>query len=371
MHVVHFENYEQLRSVESAWNALAGGRPFCRSEWLATWWRHYGELSSVAKNGPRLMVLGVYDSASHDQLLGLAPWCVEPSWDEGRVARFLGKGEVYSDHVSMLSRAGSERPVATALANWLTENVGQWGALDLHGIQPSSLVTQLLVEQLGDHGHAVHHREGEPNWRVPLPESWDEYLAMLSKSHRKQVRRFIRRLFDTGRAQFNTVEREEELPAAFEQFRTLHQKRWNHVGQPGSFHSTTFTEFLREASSRLLGCGSLRINFLELDGRTIAADFNLVGESEIYVYQGGYEPDAIDLEPGRLLTVATIRQAIEQGYRGYDFLCGEVPYKAHWRAQANELQNVRVVPKTLGSQLRHGVWLGKHRAKNWVKQLTS
>ena len=42
-------------------------------------------------------------------------------------------------------------------------------------------------------------------WRIELPATWDEYLATLSKSHRKQIRRLERDVFETGRAVLHTV----------------------------------------------------------------------------------------------------------------------------------------------------------------------
>ena len=44
-------------------------------------------------------------------------------------------------------------------------------------------------------------------WRVQLPGDWEQYLAELSKSHRKQIRRLERDVLNTSRARLHAAER--------------------------------------------------------------------------------------------------------------------------------------------------------------------
>src|SRR5207244_453594 len=77
----------------------------------------------------------------------------------------------------------------------------------------------------------------------------------------------------------------------------------------------------------------LRLHWLELDGRPVAAEYHIAGEDIVYAYQSGIEPEVLHEEPGHLAAIATLQLAIAQGYRAFDFLRGDEPYKAHWRAQ--------------------------------------
>ena len=60
-----------------------------------------------------------------------------------------------------------------------------------------------------------------------------------------------------------------------------------------------------------------------------------------YVYQAGIDPQRLADEPGHLITAATVKRAIEQGGRAVDFLRGDEPYKAHFRALARPLLALR------------------------------
>ena len=246
--------------------------------------------------------------------------------------RWLGSGEVCSEYVSILCQPGCEEQVVEALAPRLSESIAAgasaWDLLELESVEVEDHVVAGLVRRLAGHGHVVHQRPGPTCLRVPLADTWEAYLATLSKGHRKQVHRVERGLLDTGRAVLHTVARPEELPAAIERLIDLHQRRRRRLGQPGCFASARFAAFHREVMPALLEDGCLELHWLQLDGRAVAAEYHLAGGGLVYAYQAGVEPDALDAEPGRLVMLMALRRAIGRGYRAMDFLRGDEPYKA-------------------------------------------
>jgi CelD/BcsL family acetyltransferase involved in cellulose biosynthesis len=191
---------------------------------------------------------------------------------------------------------------------------------------------------------------------------------MLSRGHRKQVRRLERRFLATGRAALHTVQCTDELPRAIELLVELHQRRRRKQGLRGCFASPRFAAFHREVMPQLLANGQLLVHWLELDGRPAAAEYHLSGGGVIYAYQAGINPDLLDEEPGRLITLATLLRAIEQGYRAFDLLRGDEPYKAHFRAIARPALAVSVVPNRAAAHLRHNLWLAGGSIRQWIKR---
>ncbi len=367
MRVEWISTSEEFDSLGKVWNELSSDVPFRRFEWLHSWWRHYGNIRRAGRQC-QLLVLAVYDQR-RAQPVGIAPLSVEHSWTGCRTVRFLGSGEVCSDYLSLLSQAGSETAVAAAVARWLNENSQQvWDMVDLSGVQRSDAPIATLVEHLWMYGHETQVSESNHCWRLALPNSWDEYLATLSKSFRKQVRRAVRKYLDTGEVQFRTVTDQSDLEGNFEEFVELHQRRRATLGQRGCFDSAAFTQFMTEAAARLLPAGALRLNQLQMHGQTIAVDFNVLGSGVLYAYQGGIDPTRLDMGPGNLLTLVTIRKAIDEGICYYDLLRGDEPYKAHWRAHQNKMMSVRVVRNALTARLHNGVWLARDRFQEFTKQ---
>jgi len=358
----------QLTLLRDAWNLLAGGVPFRGFEWLDSWWRSYG-----VGPGKELFALAAFDPV--DQLIGLAPWYIQQHGASRRVIRFLGSGEVCSDYLTVLCRQGCEENVTLALADWLcgaaqysSDERPRWDLLELGGIDEGDPTVTRLVEHLVSRGSLVHRRSRSSCWRVKLPGDWKEYLATLSKSHRKQIRRLERNYFRTARAQLHVVERPDELRQGLDVLVRLHQRRRESLGDRGCFSSARFAAFHEETARRLLELGSLRLVWLSVDGRTVAAEYQVLGESVVYAYQSGIEPTALEHEPGRLITVATLRHAIAEGRRAFDFLRGDESYKAHWRAQPRPTQDIRVLAEARGARLRHNLWLAGGNVKNWIKK---
>jgi CelD/BcsL family acetyltransferase involved in cellulose biosynthesis len=370
MQVARINNVDELARLSTAWNRLAGDVPFRRCEWLVPWWRHYGPAISSAQRQVELFTIGVYDSG---ELVGLAPWFLDRSHARGRVVRFLGSGEVCSDYLTVLASPGREEDVADALADWLsgaaqTDGADRWDMLALAGVQRSDPTLSRLVTELYNARASVYVQPAASTWRIDLPDTWPEYLERLSKSHRKQIRRLERRVLDTGQVTLRTATNAAEMREAWRHLTNLHQRRMQSVGQCGCFYSATFSAFHRDATSALFHAGLLRIHWLERAGRAIAAEYHLVGGRTLYVYQGGIDPELLRDEPGRLATIATLRQALDEGFCGFDFCRGDEGYKAHWRAIAQETVDWRIAANRSGARLRQGVWAVRRNALGWVRR---
>jgi CelD/BcsL family acetyltransferase involved in cellulose biosynthesis len=368
MQVVRYSSLDQLAPWAADWDRLSREVPFRGWAWMTSWWLNYGVRGSGTPK--ELFVLGVFDGDG--RLAGLAPWYVQKSSSQGRVVRFLGSGEVCSDYLSLLCEPAREEPVAEALAEWLTQatsgsHADRWDLLSWTGVDAGDRPIRLLADRLREHRHAVHCRPGPNCWRIELPASWDDYLATLSKDHRKQLRRTERDYLAGGRAALRTVERKSDLEKAIEILVDLHERRRSELNESGRFRCERFAAFHREVMPRLLEAGRLHLHWVELDDAPAAAEYQLVGGGVVYAYQAGIEPDLRQHSPGRLAHMLTIRRAIESGLHGFDFLRGDEPYKAHWRAHARGSVEIRVVPAHFSARLRHGVWLAGSGVKRWLK----
>jgi CelD/BcsL family acetyltransferase involved in cellulose biosynthesis len=349
------------------WNRLARGVPFRSFEWLDCWWRHYGQCDDESLR-PDAALLALVASDEQDAVVGIAPWYCERSLTGGQVIRFLGSGEIYSDYLSVLSAPGREAEVAGAVADWLSQSCCRdWDALELTGVDAEDITTRQLVSGLQHRGLALHVRPDLCCWRIDLPATWEAYLDTLSKSHRKQMRRAERRL-DDDRLACHTARSVDDAAQALEILIELHQRRQRSLGRPGCFDSEQFVAFHRDAVRRLAAAGQARIDWIERDGQPIAAEYQLLGSDVVYAYQSGIAPEWLSLEPGRMVMVAAIRAAIAGRYRVYDFLRGDEPYKAHWRAVPRRTLRARVVAPHRGARMRNSLWLARDAARLWLKQ---
>ena len=243
----------------------------------------------------------------------------------------------------------------------------RWDLLDLDGVDAEDRTVADLTNSLAVSGCTVDRRPGLNCWRLELPTDWDTYVASLGRNLRRELRRLERELLSTDRVVLHSVTRLDELPQAMEILVDLHQRRRAMLGEEGCFASPRFLAFYRDVVPELLRRGQVQFYWLELDGRPVAAEYQLVGDGTLYAYQAGVDPESMEHQPGKLINLAILRQAIERGYRAFDFLRGDEPYKARFGAQPRPSVEFRVVPRRTVAQLRHNLWLAGTSVKEWVK----
>jgi CelD/BcsL family acetyltransferase involved in cellulose biosynthesis len=239
--------------------------------------------------------------------------------------------------------------------------------LELAAVDAEDRGVQRLLAELRRRNCAVDCRPGPHCWVIDLPANWEEYLARLSKSHRKKLKRLERSgLSETGTRVCRAADA-ETVRTGMQILVDLHQRRRRALGDPGCFASPPFSRFLHDAAAALAAANRLNLYWLESEGRPLAAEFQLLGKTTVYAYQAGMDPERLDRQPGRLSCIVGIQQALAAGRTRFDFLRGDEPYKAQWGAASRPSLRVRVAaPKPL-AWARHVTWLAGRRAKQAIK----
>jgi CelD/BcsL family acetyltransferase involved in cellulose biosynthesis len=168
----------------------------------------------------------------------------------------------------------------------------------------------------------------------------DGYLATLGKKERHEIRRKVRRAEAVGELRLDDS---HDPLADLEVFIDLHQKRW---GDDGLFPPTAGGAQSRVLFRRLFELfgtdGPLRLAFLSVAGRRIAAGVHFETADGYLYYNAGVDPNARELSPGVLMVYAYVARALASGKSRLDFLRGDEPYKYHWGARDEVIQRLLV-----------------------------
>ncbi len=368
MHISHVSELDELLAYKDRWDELAGNCVFRKWAWQSTWWKHY-------RDDRKLFVLLLFDADEPtfepDQLIAILPGYIENSMARGQVLRLLGDGEVCSDHLDLITEPENIEKAAKSFAHYLVEHADQWDTTDFTAIAADCTGLFSLSDELKSLDCQVRQDRNESRWEVPLPEDWEAFLALQSKSHRKQLRRLERRVLDSDDATWHLVESPEQLERAWPILTDLHQRRRNSLGEPGCFASQRWADFHRDIAQQLLDSGELRLSWLELAGQPVAAEYHFASDRATFAYQGGVDPERLDDEPGRLSTIRTLQYAIAEGHQTFDLMRGDEPYKAHWRAQPIETFDLRIVPARGTALLRNQAFDYLQSAVRLTRQLTN
>ncbi len=301
---------EYTRSLDAVprteWTRLAvgAGNIFATPEWLSAWWRSYG--------GAREALIGVVRRDS--EIVAIVPLYVW--WKRGLpILRFIGHG--VSDRLGPISPPG-DRSAAEAIKT----------AFDAIPLRRFILLAELVAGQQefgGLVGGRTLYTDASPLLRVEHT-SWDEFLQGRGSNFRQQVRRFPRKLAELGTVSYRLTSDPLTLDRDLDTLFDLHRRRWDGANTPFLLAAGLHRDIAASALRR----GWLRLWFLQINRKPVAAYYGFRVSGVEMAYQGGRDPTLAKYPLGFVLLSHAMREAITDGIREYHLLRGGEVYKARF-----------------------------------------
>jgi dTDP-4-amino-4,6-dideoxygalactose transaminase/CelD/BcsL family acetyltransferase involved in cellulose biosynthesis len=310
---------ERLSGVDDAreeWNELAqrSRNIFATWEWASTWWRHFGGgrplIATACRQGSELVaLLPLYLSAERPL----------------RVVRFLGHGP--GDQLGPVCAPEDNARAAKALSRVLAEAPWRWDVFLGDELSAADGWSALL-------GASVEGRGASPVLSFG-DGGWEGLLASLSPRLRREIRYDSRKLAREHDVHFRLADDPDRLDADFDTLFALHSTRWSN-----SAFATRHQAFHRDFGRAALERGWLRLWFLEVGGRPVAAWYGFRFAGVQSHYQGGRDPAWNRSSVGLVLLAHSIREAIEDGVTEYRFLRGAEGYKYRFAKHDPGLESI-------------------------------
>ncbi len=261
-------------------------------------------------------------------------------------AVFFG-ASYHADYATVLAAPADLPVVSTALADHLSAALpADWDVVDLRRLRCGDPTAEALAAAVGTreiHEGWTLNLEREdvcPVVTLPAGASIDDYLSGLGKKERHEIRRKVRRAEAAGEIRLDDA---ADPLAELDSFIDLHQQRW---GDAGLFPATLGGDQSRVLFRRMFELwgadGPLRLAFLTVGGRRIAAGVHFETPDGYLYYNAGLDPAARDLSPGVVMVHAYVARALAAGKLRMDFLRGDEPYKYEWGAVDEPIQRLLV-----------------------------
>ena len=311
------ESAGSFEALEPSWNRLAlkTTNPFLTHEWVSSWWRSFG--------GEETMALTL--SGDGGELVGAAA-LTGPAPVAG------GAMNAYSAMWDVVAADDASR-----LAVWRRIGTLAGPRISFPRVPEASPSGSLGPQALEQEGFTVVVRHERRSPYIVLPGEWEELLASLSGNSRSQVRKKRRRLERAGKLEFRTTLGGPRLEEDLDQFFRLEASGWKGDAGTAILHDPPgrklFSDFAHAAARR----GWLRLQMLNLDGETIAADYSCVLGDSIYVLKTCFDERHARLSPGAVLRAESIRSAIEDRLSVFEWLGEPDSYKLHWGGELRQL----------------------------------
>lgn len=240
----------------------------------------------------------------------------------GETLRFLGGTEI-TDYMGPVGLPERQDAMAKELWTALLAR-DDWAEADLRGLLEDRPWFGLLRDSANAQGLVVREDEDGVAPFLPLPGSWDEYLAGLSSKYRHEIKRKARKLTEEAGA-FRIVTADEgTLIPLLDRFVELHRTS---EGPKGVFMVPGMEIFFRRLGEAFCADGVFRLTFIEVGGQLAAGTIGFVWGGTSYLYNSAFDRSWGTLAPGMVLVGEDIRLAIEEGCSGFDLLKGDYGYK--------------------------------------------
>lgn len=280
----------------NAWDALAESasepNPFLESWYLLPGLRAWDRQGNV-----ELVRFEVNGS-----LAGLVPISREPRY----YGRPIPHRAIWTHPNAFLGvplvAAGHERAFWLALLGWLDRNPGLGLFLHLYDMPLDGPLHQALSDVLAEQKRTcalVHRMERAMLKSDAAPE--DYFAAALTGKKRKELRRQLARLGESGEIAFHREAGEEGLAAWIEDFLALEAAGWKGKAGSAMLSQPETAAIFREALSGGAERGRLERLTLTLDGRPIAMLANFVTPPGVFSYKTAFDEAYARFSPGVLL----------------------------------------------------------------------
>ena len=314
-----------FQEIENEWESVLRDSPentlFLTSQWQKVWWDTFGEGHTMCG----------FTYAEPNEISAIASLA-----KSGDTVSFIGSEDTF-DYNDFLIRPGHEVGFYQTLLDCMEEQ--KFGMLRLVSLRETSPTLQILPDLARKHGYTVEVKEEDVTSGIGLPSTWDEYLSLLNKKDRHELRRKIRRMdSQTDWKWYSLTEPTEVNERLGEFIKLMRQSRVD----KDEFMTPERERFFYNITQRMSELGLLQLYFLHMDGVTVATSLCFDYGGSRLLYNSGYDPEYAYYSVGLLLNAMCLKDAIEQGLTYFDFLRGPEPYKAHLGGQQRNLYQMVV-----------------------------
>ena len=348
MHVAVIYSYARFEALKANWDALYDKDP--DAQFFLSWlW-----LSRIFQQHPdEWCVLAVRpEGSTKESCVAFLPLRRRTGWDANQRRfgnRLAMAGTLFwSDYTGLLCDPGYDDAVLPALAGQLKQM--HWHELALKNVRMSGHRLALLTKPFENSVFTVQSRERVSKTDgvdlltcpyIDLPDDFDTYLTeRLSANMRQKVRRFLRRVEDNDDFSIS-ISTAETLQRDLEVLSSHWKARWaERKGDDVDRLTRIYRRILEQAAQS----GCLFMPVLWHGDRPVGALASFVDrqKQELLFFVAGRDEDFDSLPAGLVLHAFSIRWAIEQGIRTYDFLRGDERYKLSFGAIAREIGFVTI-----------------------------
>lgn len=330
-HVEIIDSLEQFMRLKEAWNGLleeyTSYVPFLCHGWFELWLKHF-------LKDTELLIILLYQK---DNLVGIAPLlCRKEKW---RGLYMVNKIELIGNIVSPVRsfifaefdyKKRTEHYVA--LLSFFRKY--EWDVFELDAFyDPIINLSEIrrLITKTGIRNDCYHCFNYY--YLDEIPETWVQYFNSRSKRHRKNLRRYRRRLEEKGSVSVEIVNDPEDTPRCVDLHYLIREKSWKKYDKNSAFHRDLFKFASLE--------GWLKCCVFMLNEEPVASKIIFVQDRHAYFISTVYDIAYKKYSPGNFIHSEATKYLIDTDkVVEMNFLYGDEGHKKEWLEKKAERNGI-------------------------------
>ncbi|MCB0337792.1 MAG: GNAT family N-acetyltransferase, partial [Bdellovibrionales bacterium] len=308
-----------------------------------------------------LLVLLAFDG---NELIGIAPLCIEKKWINGipeKVLTFIGAPNLASDYVDFIIKNEKQEVLEDFLLT-IRQNCKRWTLFSWPNM-PGFSVNRLRTEEyfsLRRFSALTTFMYDAPVWERKSGESDKEVLE------KKSVKRQVKTLEKLGELDFCHLDDSEDAHRELSILVEQHKTRWAGTKYPSLFNDEKQVEFYHSIIDEMWMSGVVKFSRLCIDQCPVALHFGFEYNRSYLWYKPSFDQEYAQHSPGQVLLFYLLKYSAQEQLREFDFGCGSEFFKYRFSNNVRKIYKLNIYQRkssALIARLRSGLRSLKKKKK--------
>ena len=266
----------------------------------------------------KINVIFFYDD---EILIGIAPLIID---DDSKSISILGDKDLFDYRDIIVNPNYSNDIYELLFFDIFDSDMYQSYKFILESIPENSNIIKYL-KKLNSDRFKINMDQEDVTPNIELSNSWDDYLMLLNKKQRHEVRRKLRKFEAeefTNQLITNPVQSDEFLDDFFELFVKSREDK-------EEFLTSKRKIFFKKLLFNFADVSQLRILSLYDDGKLISGCIVIDYDETYFLYNNAYSLLYNSFSVGLVSKIYAIKESLERDKKNFNFLRGDEKYKYH------------------------------------------